>query len=119
MKQVRSKISKVFMRAPAETERNSILGPAGSAYGRDWHKSPGVLESRNGRGWGVNPDNCPFSHEECDKPVQREGYAVSYMVVCAREERDAHSANIHIISPVTYRRRTGRDVRPSGEATAS
>ena len=119
MKQVWSEISKVFMRAPAGAKRNSILGAAGGADGRDWNESPGVLEGWNTGCWRINPHNCSLSHEECDEPIQREGHPVCDMVVCAREERDAHSANIHIISPVTYRRRTGRDVRPSGEAKAS
>ena len=119
MKQVWREIRKVLMRSPAETERNSILRPAWGTYGRDGHKSSGVLEGGNGGSWRIYPDNRPLSHEECYKPVEREGYAVSYMAVRAREERDAHSTNIHIISPVTYRRLTGRDVRPSEEATAS
>ena len=71
-----------------------------------------MFERRIGYGRGKYPNNCALSLQERHKAVESERYPIGYMVIGTGKERDARSANIHIIRLVTYRRPTPDDAVP-------
>ena len=71
-----------------------------------------MLERRIGYGWGEYPDNRALSLQKRHKAVESERHPIGYMVIGTAKERDARSANIHIIRLVTYRRPTPDDAVP-------
>lgn len=58
------------------------------------------------------PDICALRFEKRDEAVECERHPIGYMVIGTGKERDARSANIHIIRLVTYRRPTPDDAVP-------
>ena len=71
-----------------------------------------MLEWRIGYGRGEYPDNRALGLQKSDKAVESERHPIGYMVIGTGKERDARSANIHIIRLVTYRRPPPDDAVP-------
>jgi len=71
-----------------------------------------MFQRRIGYGRSEYPDDCALTCEEKDKAIESERDPIGYMVIGTGKERDARSANIHIIRLVTYRRPTPDDAVP-------
>ena len=71
-----------------------------------------MLQRGIGYGGSKNPDFRALTFEKRDEAVQSERHPIGYMVIGTGKERDARSANIHIIRLVTYRRLMPDDAVP-------
>ena len=70
-------------------------------------------------GGRINMDGRAVLVEVSHEPIERERNAIGDVVVCAREQRDAHASNIHIIRLVTYRGPRYRNLAPPGRQLSS
>lgn len=97
VKQIWTELSKDLTGFPGDTEGNPVIGAARSLYGLDRYERPRMREGRHWYGGSKNPHVGAIPAQKIDKPVEREGDSISYMVVGACKKRDAQIQNSHII----------------------
>jgi hypothetical protein len=79
----------------SQAQRYAVLWSARSGDRGKRDESPSVSKRRNRRYWSMNQYPGTTTLEVGDKSVEGQRYAISYVIIRARKERDAHLANRH------------------------